>query len=92
MVYPCVIGSVQHLCINVECIEQHANVLARKLISMSLPFWMRMSATLEQVNVCLCSSPALDEGAAQNPQGGPMWLLPHVLESPSQKALQDPPR
>ena len=34
----------------------------------------------------------MDEGAAQNPQGGPMWLLPYLLEPPSQKTLQNSPR
>ena len=41
--------------------------------------------------VWACSS-AVGEGAAQDPQGGPLWLLPYLPQPSPQKALQDSQR
>lgn len=45
--------------------------------------------TLLSVHLC---SPPLDEGAPQDPQGGPLRLLPHLPQPPPQEALQNPQR
>ena len=44
-----------------------------------------------KIGVWACSS-ALDEGTAQDPQGGPLWLLPYLPQPSPQKALQDSQR